>query len=231
MKNVIWGLAVLLFIGCAKDNAENTMIVKGQIKNLKKGTIYLQKMRDTVMVTVDSVVLNGQDSYRLKDQVESPEMYFLSLEKSPEKYLTFFGENGTITIDTKLDKFYYSAKITGLANQKLLDEYEEMTGQFTNSRLDLIKAEFDAGQKGDSLKVDSIQNSLRSLERRKYYFATNFAVNHSDMEVSPYIALRDLYNANIKLLDTIKNSLTPKIKASKYGKELLKYMEEIQEEN
>ncbi|MCK0130802.1 DUF4369 domain-containing protein [Flavobacteriaceae bacterium F08102] len=231
MKNVIWGFAVLLLIGCAEEKSENTMIVKGQIKNLKKGTIYLQKMRDTLMVTADSVVLNGEDVYQLQDQVESPEMYFLSLEKSPEKYLSFFGEPGTIIIDTKLDKFFYAAKIVGLDNQKLLDEYEAMTSQFNNSRLDLIKAEFEARKDGDSLALDSVQRSLHSLERRKYYFATNFAVNHGDMEVSPYIALRDLYNANIRLLDTINNSLAPRVKDSKYGKELAKYVETIKQRN
>jgi len=43
--------------------------------------------------------------------------------------------------------------------------------------------------------------------------------------VAPYIALAEIYDINLKYLDTIQKSLSPKVAQSKYGiklKELIK---------
>ena len=55
------------------------MIIQGQIKGLKKGTLYLQKMKDTILVSVDSVQINGDGNFILSDEVESPEVYLYLL--------------------------------------------------------------------------------------------------------------------------------------------------------
>jgi len=54
-------------------------------------------------------------------------------------------------------------------------------------------------------------------------------VKNANFEVAPYIALTDLFDANVGLLDTINNSLTPSIKESKYGKQLDAYIQDIKE--
>lgn len=205
------------------------MFVKGEVKGLKKGTLYLQKQVDTLLVSVDSIQLDGTGIYELSDYQESPEIYYLNLDKDQEKRILFFGDQGEITINTKLDKFVLSADISGLKNQELLDEYSDMMRQFRNKNLDLIKAEFEA--KGDSLKLDSIVKLSNSLLKRRYYYTTNFAVKHANSEVAPYLALTELFDANISLLDTVNLSLTPEIQSSKYGKELAKFIDEIKADN
>ena len=217
-------LAVI--IACSPDN-KNTMVVQGEITNLKKGVLYLQKMKDTIIISVDSISLDGTSTFILTDEVESPEIYYLSLDRSPSKRISFFGEVGNIAIKTKLDKFSLGATINGLSNQQLLDEYNQMKNKFSNKRLDLIKGDFEAQKSEDSLKVDSIQSEINNLIKRKYYYTTNFAVNHSDHVIAPYLALTELYDANIALLDTINNSLSPRIKESKYGKKLDKFITDI----
>jgi hypothetical protein len=215
-----------LMISCNKQE-QSTMIVKGEIKDLKKGTLFLQKMRDTLLVTVDSIRLDGVNTFTLSDKIESAELYFLSLDNIPGKQLSFFGEQGTITINTKLDKFVLGATINGLTNQQLLDEYNEMKSQFTNKRLELIKEDFEAKQSQDSHIIDSIENQIENLIRKRYYYTANFAITHADSEIAPYLALTELFDANIKLLDTINISLSPEVKASKYGKQLDQYIKDI----
>ena len=215
-----------VIIACSPDN-KNTMVVQGEITNLKKGVLYLQKMKDTIIISVDSISLDGTSTFILTDEVESPEIYYLSLDRSPSKRISFFGEVGNIAIKTKLDKFSLGATINGLSNQQLLDEYNQMKNKFSNKRLDLIKGDFEAQKSEDSLKVDSIQSEINNLIKRKYYYTTNFAVNHSDHVIAPYLALTELYDANIALLDTINNSLSPRIKESKYGKKLDKFITDI----
>ena len=45
--------------------------------------------------------------------------------------------------------------------------------------------------------------------------------------MSPYIALAEIYDINIKYLDTIQKSMTPKVANSLYGKKLTKYVNDI----
>ena len=51
-------------------------------------------------------------------------------------------------------------------------------------------------------------------------YTTNFAVNNADFEVAPYLALAEIPDINLKYLDTIQKSLSPKVAKSTYGKKL-----------
>ena len=77
--------------------------------------------------------------------------------------------------------------------------------------------------------MDLVSKKLKNLVKRKYLYTTNFAINNADHEVAPYIALTELNNATLKLLDTINNSLSPKVKKSTYGKQLDKFIATIKE--
>ena len=227
MKKIFLSLLTLIVLAsCAKDS-KNTMLVTGEVRGLKKGTLYLQKMKDTVLVSVDSVVLDGINVFSLSDELESPEIYYLTLDNSADKTIPFFGDKGTITINTKLDKFVYGASVKGLKNQVLLDEYNDMKSQFSNKNLDLIKAEFEAKKEIDTIKIDSIQNLLVNLTKSRYRYTVNFAINNGTAEVAPYLALTELYNANIVWLDSLNNSLSKDVRASKYGEKLKDYITEI----
>jgi hypothetical protein len=48
--------------------------------------------------------------------------------------------------------------------------------------------------------------------------------------VSPYIALSEIYDAQIKYLDTIHHSMSPKVAQSKYGKLLTEFIEKRKKE-
>jgi len=229
MKRILLVVLVLLTVFSCSTEKKGSMKVNVQVKGLKKGTVYLQKVVDTLMVTADSIVLNGTDTFTLSDDITSPEMYYITLINSDKKIL-FFGEKGTINITTKLDKFDIAAKISGSKNQKLLDQYRKIISQFNDKQLDLIQLNFNAQKTKNKNQLDSIDKVSKSLIKRRYLYATNFAVNHPKSEVSAYIALSDLYNANITLLDTINNSLSKKVKASKYGKQLATFIKEIKKE-
>ncbi|WP_372745713.1 DUF4369 domain-containing protein [Lutibacter sp.] len=229
MKKLISCIILIsVLAACTKDKTGN-MLVKVSVDGLKKGTVYLQKMKDTVLVSVDSVEINGDGIFVLSDEIETPEVYIVSLDKIASEKITFFGEKGEITINSRVEKFATSAKITGSKNQEKLEEYKAMSKKFTGKQLDLLKEKFEAHQKNDTALIAKILKDEKSLLKRKYYYTTNFAVVNADFETAPYLALTELYNANIKLLDTVNNSLTEKVKLSKYGKELDKFIKEIKQ--
>lgn len=227
MKNILTYILIFSFIASCNTKPQGNMVVKGNIKGLKKGTIYLQKLKDTLLVSVDSVELNGQGEFILSDQIESPEIYYVGLNEIPDEKIIFFGEEGEFIVNSKLEKFATSAEVKGLENQVLLEEYQEMVKKFNGKNLDLIKEIFDARKEGDSSTVKEKELEQEGLNRRKYLYTTNFALLHSETEIAPFLALTELYNANIKLLDTINNSLSIDVANSKYGVQLNSYIEKI----
>ena len=227
MKKIFGFLAIVsLLISCNK-NEHGNMVVNVTIDGLKKGTLYLQKVKDTALISVDSVQLDGKANYVLSDDVESPELYFLALDKIAGERISFFGEKGEITVNAKLAKFATSAKITGSVNHDLLEEHRAMAQKFNEKKLDLVVEKFESQKINDTALASKLEQEEKSLIRRKYYYTTNFAVIHAENEVAPYLALTELFDANIRLLDTINNSLSKEVKASKYGKELEKFIKEI----
>lgn len=228
MKKIIVVVVGITMLFACSSKKEGNMVVKGQIKGLKKGTLYLQKMQDTVLVSVDSVALLGKDLFTLTDDVDSPEMYYLTFDgNTTDKRILFFGEQGNITINDDVKKFGIQPQISGSVNQKLLDDYYKITRRLNEENLTLIKENFEARKAKDEEKIKAIAQRANHLLKRRYLYTANFAVNNGSFEVAPYLALTQLVNANVKLLDTIQASLTPKVKNSKYGKKLDKFISDI----
>jgi hypothetical protein len=229
MKKIVSCIVIITFLASCSNPKTGSMAVNGNIDGLKKGTVYLQKIKDTLLISVDSVQLNGNSNFVLVDELTDPEIYYITLDKKEDEKIKFFGEKGEITVNSKLAKLTTSVKISGSKNQELLDQYYGMIQQFRGKELDFIKYKFEAQRDNNDSLYLNLQKEESNLIKRKYYYTTNFAIQNRDKEVAPYIALTELYNANIKLLDTVNNSLSPKIKISKYGKKLNEYIKTIKE--
>ncbi|TVZ55281.1 uncharacterized protein DUF4369 [Lutibacter sp. Hel_I_33_5] len=228
MRNNIFILVASIFILSCTSKKEGNMIVSGQIKGLKKGTLYLQKMKDTSLFSVDSLKLIGTNIFTLSDNVESPELYYLTFNtNNKEQRILFFGEQGTITINDNLEKFGVKTEITGSKNQEILERYFKINKQFKNKQLDLLKENFDAKISKDETKIAEVAKKSKNLLKRSYLFTVNFAMNNNEYEAAPYIALTELANANIKFLDTINRGLTEKVKNSLYGKQFQNFIDNI----
>ena len=107
MKKIIAVLTISILMVACSSKKDGNMIVEGNIKGLKKGTLYLQKMNDTAIVSIDSVKVLGDGNFRLTDNVDSPVMYYLTFDgNSNDKRILFFGNEGTITIKVNEDNYY-----------------------------------------------------------------------------------------------------------------------------
>ena len=230
MKKILTVLALSIILYSCSSKKEGNMIVQGQIKGLKKGKLYLQKMVDTVLVSVDSVALLGTDMFKLTDHIDSPILYYLTFDgNTTDKRILFFGEKGTITINDHIDKFGVNPEINGSKNQEILDKYNTISKRFQNQRLEFIKKDFEAKKANDTDLIAQLEKDYQRLVKRRVLYTTNFALTHVDYEVAPYLGLTEMYDASLKLLDTVNNSLTPKIKASDYGKRFQEYLDRIKE--
>ena len=122
------------------------------------------------------------------------------------------------------------AKITGSKNQEIFEEYKKINTRFTDENLSLIEKKFNAIKNQNTKAIDSLAAKQDSNIKRKYLFATNFALNNRDYEVSPFIALSEIYDINVKYLDTIQKSMSPKVAKSLYGKKLTAYIATIKKQ-
>jgi hypothetical protein len=234
MKNsIIAFVTLLLLVACNKNESKTNLHITGNVKGLKEGTLYIQRYGDSALVAIDSIKIDGNSAFESNIDLKSPEMLYLYLDRgvtnSLDNNIMFFAEPGTINIETNLDSFIASAKITGSKNHELYEEYKKINSRFTNENLTLIEKKFKALKNNNLKAMDSINALQDNIIKRKYLYATNFAVNNKNYEVSPYIALAEIYDINIKYLDTIQKTMTPKVANSFYGKKLTKYVNAIKE--
>lgn len=230
MKRIAFIISLLIVSSCAKDNSNFTL--KGTIKDLKKGTVYLQKIEDSLLVSIDSLKITGDSQFELHAHLDGPEVLYLKLDKQGEDsgLIPFFADQGITEINTTLKNFFVDSKITGSKQQEKLEEYKATMSKFKDKNLDLIKNNLEARISQDSLQIDSSLKEQNNLTIRKYLYTINFAINNKDNEIAPYLAVSEIPDANIKYLDTIIKSLTPEIKSSKYGKELQELIDQRKKE-
>jgi len=227
-KTALLVLATLLLAACSSE--ENNLKITGKVQGLKKGTLYLQKVEDTSLVSIDSVVVKGNETFSFEASIESPQILYLYLNKKDNNIyddrVMFFAEPGEMIINTTLKKFENDAIVEGSENQKKLMEYQSMMNRFNTRNLELIHQSITAQQEENAQSLDSANAEYDKLLRRRYLFTVNFALNNKDLEIAPYLAISEVYDANIKYLDTIYKSLTPEVKSSLYGKSLEEFLEE-----
>lgn len=227
MKKYFILIVLFSVIACKSEPKQNTT-VSVTVKGLQKGMVYLQKFQDTTYISIDSLSVKGVETFQLGCQLDEPEVLYLSLSKAMDaERIQFFADEGLTTINTTLKRFVYDAKIEGSKQQKLLKDYRDNLERFKIKQLEFLEASLNAQRLGNEKEVGTIQKEMDNNLKRQYLYSINYAINNKDNEVAPYIALSDVYDANSSFLDTIYNSLTPRIASSKYGIILKDYLKKI----
>ena len=217
----IYFLTLLIFLSSCRSNKDN-MIVSGNVDGLMKGTLYLQAQRDSLLVNLDSINLRGDGNFKLSTDIIEPDIYYLYLDKqdgdSLNDIITFFGNKGDIQINTRLSTFDSSFEISGSENSDLLNEYNSIIRKYNLQNLDLLEIFYNAQIENNQTRIDSVNFELENLIRKKYLYTLNFSITNSTNEISPYIAVSQIPDANVGLLRKLYDTLPEMIKDSKYGK-------------
>jgi hypothetical protein len=224
MKKLLALTFITVFLASCSSEKENMMTVTGNIKGLKKGKLFLQHIPDSTLVDLDSLVIEGDGNFTFATPIESPEIFYLYLDKKDNNdindRITFFGEPGVITINTSWNTFDTQAKITGSESHKKLEEYRQVMSDINKKNMEIMMAGSRTDQPLDQASIDSLELLTTRNTQRGYAFAINFALNNKDSYVAPYIAVKEIPEANLKYLDSIAGVLSPEVANSKYGKEL-----------
>ena len=213
-------LFLLFIIGCVDESQKSTINL--DVKGLKKGTLVLKKLSDSSFVKLDSFIVNSGDKINFSVLLDQPEMLFIDLklnEGSDIKTLNFFAEKSKMDIVTNLENFGYELVVKGSKNDSIYRDYISLNKKFNDQKLDLFKRSFEKSKSNDLDSLKIIEDLVVNINKRQFLHNANFAVRNSEFELSPYIALTDLYESK-KILDTVYKSLSARIKNSKYAKQL-----------
>ena len=213
-------LFLLFIIGCVDESQKSTINL--DVKGLKKGTLVLKKLSDSSFVKLDSFIVNSGDKINFSVLLDQPEMLFIDLklnEGSDIKTLNFFAEKSKMDIVTNLENFGYELVVKGSKNDSIYRNYISLNKKFNDQKLDLFKRSFEKSKSNDLDSLKIIEDLVVNINKRQFLHNANFAVRNSEFELSPYIALTDLYESK-KILDTVYKSLSIRIKNSKYAKKL-----------
>ncbi len=229
MKRILFVLLIGISVLSCEKNTQNTMTVSGNIKGLKKGTLYLQQFKDSTLAILDSLEIKGDGAFNFSTEVSEPEVFYLYLKKEDNNdindRITFFGEPGTITINTAWNTFDTDVEISGSKSHEKLLEFHEMASKFNIKELGLLQQASNLDTEKDSLVLDSLQRLVNQNTISRYRYALNFGLNNGNSYATPYILMTEASEANPKYLDSIYKGLTPEVAASKYGKEFKVFLD------
>ena len=227
-------IAAFSFIACNEEaNSDANVHITGDVKGLSQGKLYVQKLQDSTLITLDSILINGDSKFESHIKLTSPEMLYLFLDRgqtnSIDNSLPFFAEPGEIKIETTLKHFFADAKITGSKNHDLWKKFDSLNSKFRDQNLALMAKRLKNEVKPNPATTDSIENEYQKLLKRKYRYTAHFAVSNANKEIAPYLALSEIADINTYYLDTIQKSMTPEVAKSKYGKMLNEYVKKRKE--
>jgi len=220
MKKALIIMSTVLIMGC--NSSKDNMSVFGNVDGLMKGTLFLQAQKDSIVVNLDSIYLKGDGNFKLSTYINEPDIFYLYLDKqdgdSLNDIITFFGNEGDIQINTRLSTFDSSFEVSGSENSNLLNEYNSIIRKYNMQNLDLLEIFYNAQIENNQIRIDSVNSELENLIRKKYLYTLNFSITNSANEISPYIAVSQIPDANVDLLRKVYDTLPENIKDSKYGK-------------
>lgn len=226
MKRILSLVSIVVLIVSCSTEKQGNLIVNGTVDGLKLGTIYLQQFNDTVLVNVDSVIVDGEAPFQLATDIEEPQIMYLYLDKKDgiefNDRISFFAQDTIMSIATTLKDFEKDAVVTGGKNQAIYNDFLEVNKKLNQQYTELIKRNITLNQSEnlDPLAVDSLQIAMDKHIRRKIGYVVNYAQLHKENEVAAYILTTEATEANPVYLDSIYKHMPKKIQTSRYGKQL-----------
>ncbi|MFA7445979.1 MAG: DUF4369 domain-containing protein [Flavobacteriaceae bacterium] len=228
MKKILFLAVVTLFVSCTKE--EGNLFISGEIQGLSQGKLYIQRWEDSLLKPIKIIKFDRKSDFETYLNIEEPEVLSLYLDRgttqSLDDKILFFAEKGKMKITSDIDNFIAKAQITGNENQELWSQYKEVIRKMNHKNLEYVEQQLQAAKEGRMAAADSLQGLQEHIFRRKYQYTIQFCMTHPDKELSPYLALTEIHDANRVYLDSIYGSLSESVKQSKYGKIFGEYLKE-----
>jgi hypothetical protein len=239
MKNTALLLIIITFLASCNSDQEtsNYVTLNGNIEGLKVGTIILQKVQDSTLITLDSVQLNGTSKFTLKAPIEEPALMFLHLDVKDgllyDDRVSIFVEDTILTVSSTLEDFEKNIKVTGSKNNDILDGFKVNKKLLDQVYTDLLKRSMllDREESPSQVDVERLNTDYNKYLKKTVLYVINYADRFKDKEVAAYLLVTEAFDANPILLENVYQKMPKKIQNSHYGKQLSELIKTSKEVN
>ncbi len=205
----------LIVFACSKQTQYD---ISGNIKNMNKVPVTLQKTQDGEWSTVDSAQVEfGEFSFQGK--LKHPQMMRLVVGQNQGK-IKFFAENADISIKAKKDSLS-SAQVKG---SQVHRKYKDFQGQLKdfNHKLEKARQAYQkAHKKEDEKAMEQAGKRYRKISEDRRAFVKEYVGKNGDSYLAPYLTRKYLMTfLKYKQLDSLYSNFTPKVKKTKYARSL-----------
>jgi peroxiredoxin len=179
-------IAAIVIAGCKNNNIE----INGKLINPIKGKyIFLDELKSTELVTVDSAMVSDDGTFLIRRFIESPSFYLLKTDET--NFLTMLLEPGQkIQIKAYQDSLNYPAYISGSKGTELMNEYN-IKLEKTISQLKELRGIY--LQYLNTTELGSVMDSLVSIAQNYLNDINSYTKKYIDANINSLVILVALY--------------------------------------
>lgn len=222
MKKTSIFLIILLtaIFACNNPETKEEFHIEGNIEGIENGVISFGQFEDGEFVPeYTTEILDGQ--FQLKGQIQSPEMYYYSIDDL-EGYRGLFLEPSEIRIGLTVENEKMTeAEIEGSASQERYDAYFEEYNKFRDIDQDIYQTYYLPGTENKDEEMIATADSLfeQNEEARNDFIVTYIEDNPDDI-VSAYLVLRNSYMFDLEQLQGFLASFDESLDSTDYVKSI-----------
>ncbi len=226
LKNLLSAILIgssLLFVSC--DSSSELYKIKGQLSNVENQVVYLEQLKFTEAILLDSVKMDEKGSFTMNVPFKDEGLYSLRIN---DQQMMFVLDNSPITIEGN-GSALEQAKVTGSKGSDILKGYNEKMNVFMANILTLNQQqedlmiqgagaeEFTALEKEQETQFDAVKAYLKS-----------FVDTTTSQTVAIVSAANFLNDPNeISYLEDLNKSFDKRFnKRTEFGKEFSKLLSE-----
>jgi peroxiredoxin len=177
VKKIFLAVLVLSVVlsSCKKHNG---FVISGKITNSEGKYLYLDELKVSSSVPVDSVMLERDGSFRFKGEIGYPNFYLLRLNQ--RNFITLLVDTvEKITVNGDAANFSRDYTVEGSPGSLLVQELNTKLAH-TKHQLDSIRSRIDAfrTQDGYSNQKTKWDQELNEIKQKQIRYSTNFIQKH-----------------------------------------------------
>ena len=226
MKKIILLVAVAVALYSCNRLAEGEYVIKGTVKGMKTGLVYLEKQNPMGMgpQAIDTVkIVDGK--FEIKGKTNEPEIHFLQIDKVNGK-VPFILEGGEIEVTVDKDSLFKS-KLGGTYSNEEFSKFNDESGKL-QKKIQKPAMEFQmkhmaeitaVQQSHDTVIMNRLKEEYDIIQKPLNDYTFNYPKTHPKSYISVLITQMMVNNPKYtKDVEGIYNSFDESLKKTKPGK-------------
>ncbi len=229
---IVLAFFVFLFNSCSQSDSETktNFSIKGEVSNVNDKWLYLKKISEGGLKTVDSVLVKD-GSFNISGYTEAAELFLLAPKESRQMFRIFVTK-GDLTLKGDIEK-PMETEVTGSKEHDLfMTFFKSIDSKFSERSRKLSAKYYEAkSNKDNATMAEAMAENEKLMEERKN-FIIDFVRKNNTSSVAAYLCLFELANyLKFEEIQELKNGLSGEAVKTPYFKELdskLKVIENVQ---